>query len=86
MNIKDILNQIADSDEAKAESKRILTEIQKGPSGFSTTELLITILSLRAEGVPQEQIAVIGMLIINSLMKINGISEDEMMMYIRKFK
>lgn len=86
MNIRDILNQLVNSDEVKTEQKRILSEIKKGPKGFDTTELMIHMLQIRMSGIPQEQMAVIGIIIINNLMRQCGISEDEMMEYIKLYK
>lgn len=43
-------------------------------------------MSLQLQGTKPEVLIVIGAIMINQLMQINGISEDEMMEYIRKYK
>jgi hypothetical protein len=85
MDIKKIIEEIENSAEVKNEAKRIINIFAKGP-GKNISIIMLNMLTLRMSGMTQEEILQVAAVIMCKLMRLNGISDDEMMEYIRKYK
>lgn len=86
---KKIIHEAKNSDEAREEVKEVIANLRKGWNVFEpgdAIELTKIILSNRMSGVSSTQLAIMGILIINEILRLTPVTEDEMMEIIRAFK
>lgn len=85
MDLNKIVEMLESSPEAKTESKRILNALMN-PTNELQSSSMMTLIALRMAGTSIEEILAMSFALTNKVRRITGISEDEMMEVIKKYK
>jgi hypothetical protein len=89
MELRKMIQEIKNSPDTKAELNETLSKLRLGWRGFEKgegLEIIRTVILQRLSGVTTAQFAVMGILVINEMLRVCNITEDEMMEVIRQFK
>lgn len=89
IELRKIIQEMKNSPETKAELNETLSKLRLGWQGFGKGEgldIIKSVIAYRLSGATTAQLAIMGILVINEMLRVCNITEDEMMEVIRQFK